>query len=120
MRKIVRRMTLYRCAVCKTDYRSKAMAKECESYPVECRKFRRGTRVRALESRRCVCSRKYIADGIVLEVLGPTRADEEYSKKWLNSEGSDAHVFVYIVEFVTPCCKRKNSAVYYGAELKPL
>ncbi|MDP1718873.1 MAG: hypothetical protein Q8L24_00390 [bacterium] len=120
MKKIVRRETRFRCDVCKTEYDNKKDAKLCESRLVEMPMFRKGDAVRAIEGRRCVCSKTYLVRGMVTRVIGPVLMDEEYSKKWLNGWMLGRHVFEFGVSFTTPCCEEKTSAIYYGLELKSL
>lgn len=122
MKKIVkeipaRTLVTYQCEVCKTKYRSKQKAKECEERILEREMFKIGDNVYPIEKRECD-GHPYRPRTKIIEISAPKVPDYEYEVKWLGSKRLDWHVREYIVEFCCPHCKEKYSALYYAPELR--
>ncbi len=108
---------VYQCEVCKSWYQGKKQALTCEKMPVEEKKHKLGSRVKAIEQHECNCGRKYLPEGKIVRVLGPEPFDYEYETKWLRGRGVDTHVFVYEVNFSCPKCHDKKSKHFYYPEI---
>ena len=122
MRKIVKKTALWRCPVCKTDYRNRSDARACEGMSTEKPNFKVGDTVTNRESR--ICSHvhrntSYRFQGKVVMIFGPEPPDEEYWNKWMGGD-PHMHVFSYIVAYTCPRCGKKKRAAYFGPELDPV
>jgi len=110
--------TSYQCAKCKTKYRSKARALQCELLITEEKAFKVGDRVRWCEELHCsAVNKNYWMDGKVQKILGPALPDFEYNAKWLGGKLFDKHIFMYEVSWKCPHCKLSCSGRYYSLEL---
>ncbi|PIR69308.1 MAG: hypothetical protein COU47_04420 [Candidatus Niyogibacteria bacterium CG10_big_fil_rev_8_21_14_0_10_46_36] len=126
VKRIVKKITLWECPICKTRYKTETKAKCCAQKPVEKQSFAVGDTVRCKETRECSYTSKkgkhrmYTYTGQVVKIHGPEPADEEYEKKWLgwNSKRLNSHVFSYIIEFQCPVCGKKKSDIRYAPELE--
>ena len=125
MKKIVKKTTLWRSSVCGTDYQNKSVAKECESKPIEQKKFKVGDRVISMEPRVCLSAseerkfKEYKPKGRINKIFGPLLPDEDY---WNKRFGGlpDRHVFLYKVTYKCPKCGKEKEAAYFEAELKKI
>lgn len=122
-RKIQRRIPAhvsvsYQCEKCERKYRTPTKAQECESQPVEPKKFKVGDRVSWREAKECgQAGRNYFINAIVTKVIGPTLPDEEYNIKWLQGHLAGKHVYEYLLNWNCPYCTTEHAGVYYGIEL---
>jgi len=122
MKKITRKVSVFRCETCKTDYKTMRQAIRCEGYPLERKKFKRGDWVRGKEQHVCdhkVKDREFLPIGKVVSVIGPELMDYEYSVKWLGSKLLNSHVFVYEVAYKCICGKDQRHR-FYSLELSLL
>ena len=123
MRTVIRKIpakttTSYQCSRCRTKYRSKAKALQCEAQITEEKVFKIGERVTWREPRHCQSyDKSYKLDGKVRKILGPTLPDEEYNFKWLGGRFSGKHIFMYEVSWRCPHCKEIQDGRYYSLEL---
>ena len=124
MKKIVKKITLYQCPICKTKYSNASDAKKCEARILEEKKFKIGDPVTNIEPRQCWNrdKRQYKFKGTIVQILGPLLPGEEYENKWLggNSERLNSHVWQYEVEYICPRCQEKEMHRYYAPEIKKL
>lgn len=122
MRKIVRKIIVFQCGVCKTEYKTIREAMRCENQPLEEKQFKLGDRVKGHEQHTCDHRRKeknFLPNGRVIEINGPVLMDEEYSNKWLGGKLLHCHVYEYLVEYECPCGKVRQHK-FYSPELKLL
>lgn len=122
MKKIVKKITLWKCPVCKTYYKNKSVAEECKSKPVEQQKFKIGDRVTSIEPRVCLSIgefKNYRFKGRINKIFGPLPVDEDY---WNKRFGGlpDKHVFLYEVTYKCPKCREKKEAIYFAPELEKI
>ena len=122
MKKITKKVTVFRCEKCKTDYETAREAIKCEGYPTENRVFKKGDWVKGKEQLTCdyeAKDRGFLPIGKVVKVVGPEPMDYEYSVKWLRGELLNSHVFVY--EVVYKCiCGQERRHIFYSPELSLL
>lgn len=127
-RKVPARVSVtYQCITCKTTYRSKHKAQECEKRVLEIKRFVVGETVRNIELRTCcsnliVKNRNYHFEGTVINIVGPMPSDYEYECKWLGGKPDriNGHVYQYEVKYVCPVCNQLKTALYHALELKSL
>lgn len=122
MKKITKTTTRYFCEVCNTKYRKESEAKACEARVIESSIFKIGDIVTNIEPRICSLSSPetpYSFEGKIIEIQGPQPADFDYEVRWLggNTKRLNSHVFLCIVEYSCPVCKRTKSAAYYVPEI---
>lgn len=123
MEKLVKKVVLYRCSVCKSDYTNKRDAQKCESRILEKKAFAIGDMVSNIEPRTCSTRNKnYVFRGRIVRIFGPTASDYEYECKWLGAIAKrvNGHVFEYQVKFKCPHCKETREERYFAPELKKL
>ena len=109
----------YVCKRCKTRYRNKKRALECDAKPIEEKLFHIGDLVKWREQYHCDrYNKNYFPKGRVARILGPMLPDEEYNIKWLQSRLSGKHVFQYEVKWICPYCNDPKSNLFYSPELK--
>ncbi|MFH1193768.1 MAG: hypothetical protein V1661_02130 [bacterium] len=120
MRKITRKITLYQCSICKTNYPKADEAERCEHMPVEEPAFEIGDKVANIEPLHCQNGPKYTFRGKIIKISKPRPPDEEYEIKWLGGkkERLYSHVREYKVQYICPKCGRMKTRKYYAPELK--
>jgi hypothetical protein len=123
MKKIVKRVVVYKCGICRTEYDKASDAKKCEKRVLEVIAFTKGNSVSNIQPRTCnIHGKHYIFKGKVVKIVGPMASDYEYETKWLGSisERVNGHVFHYQVKFKCPHCKEVREERYFTPELKKL
>ena len=117
-----RQKVLYQCEHCKTNYKRRQRAMDCEAEPVEDIVFKVGDRVTWTEKRGCTHAygQDYCIDGLVVAVCGLQLPDEEYNNKWFGGRLAGKHVHMYQVNWECPYCLLKYSRRFYSLELKKL
>lgn len=123
MKKITRKVTLWRCAICKIDYKRKSDAEKCERKPIEKREFKIGDRVtNCMEPRLCPGKGTYRFKGRIIRIFGPQPPDEDYENRWLGGKRDrlDSHVFLYEVRFKCPKCGEIREESYFAPELEKI
>jgi hypothetical protein len=122
MRKIVKKVVLYRCSVCSTDYTNKRDAEKCELRTLEKKTLSIGDRVTNIEPRSCSMGhyKPYVFKGRIVKIVGPMASDYEYEVKWLGGKRINSHVFHFQVKFKCPHCKETREERYFAPELKKL
>ena len=120
MRRVVRKTVVYICGVCRTEYGTAKQAKNCETRPLENKKFKLGDFVGGREKHTCDRRSKnndFFPKGRIIKIVGPQLVDKEYSAKWLGGELRGSHVFMYEVEYKCPCGAIRSHR-FYSPELK--
>lgn len=121
MEKIVKRVTTFKCGICRTEYDKANDAKKCEKRVLEVRAFAKGDRVSNITPRTCIIhSKNYIFMGVVVRVVGPMASNYEEEVKWLGAipERVNGHAFHYQVKFTCPHCKEIREERYFAPGLK--
>jgi hypothetical protein len=114
MRKIVKQVVVYRCKICRTDYKTIRGAMKCEALPVEPKKFKIGDEVKSRGLHVCDKARKekyFLPKGRVVKITGPALIGWEYS--WLGREFLNQHVYQYVVEYKCPCGEIREDEFYF-------
>lgn len=118
MKQIVRRVLAhttrsFQCEVCGTKYSTKKQALKCENRTKENKIFKKGDVVRGLEYYLCDHGKKeskFLPEGRVAVVIGPTLPEYEYEIKWLGgkAERINGHIYLYDVTFKCLCGKVRS------------
>jgi hypothetical protein len=117
MRKIVKKIVVYRCETCRTDYDRRSDALKCERSGVEKRAYRKGDLVRTRAQ--CPCGQRFAIVGFILKVTGPYAAGPESLLKARGLKPGTGHLYLYQVEACRcPKCKSWVSASYPAAHLE--
>ena len=126
MKKIVRRVAAhtvrsFQCEICGHGYPTKSQALKCEARVKERRKFRKGDLVKGHELYVCVDGKKknkFLPEGRITIVIGPTLPEYEYEVKWLGARPERLNGHIYLYEVTFEClCGRTRSNVFRTPEL---
>ena len=109
MKKITKKVIMFQCDICRTEYDKVSDAQECEKKAIEIKKFTKGDQVSNIVARICKkTSKSYTFKGVIVKIIGPMASDYY------------GHLFQYQVKFKCPQCKEISEARYFAPELKKI
>jgi Zn finger protein HypA/HybF involved in hydrogenase expression len=124
IRKIIIR---YQCKKCKSKYRTKKEAEDCERMAVEKQVFKVGDKVTAtMEQFKCAwCAKVFFPTGKITKAFVAKNKDytEEYVNKWLRNTLAQellgkVHLRRYVMKYKCPKCGDAKNNLFYTAELR--
>jgi hypothetical protein len=118
MRRVTKKVTFYKCEVCRTEYKTIREAMRCEGSLLEEKKFKVDDLVKAKRKHHCDRSdREFVPTGRVVKITGPVPVDHDFSVRILSNKLLNQHAFQYIVS--GKCiCGEKMEYQFYSPEIK--
>lgn len=115
--------TAYQCAKCKTKYRSKIKALECEELPVENKYFEIGEKIILIGWWSCMKrlknSKKHEIRSFIEKINGPFIFDSEI-RRLAFGKLDGKHMFEYDVWWYCKNCRCRHYYCAYSFELKKI
>lgn len=100
----------YKCAGCKTKYKTFEEALACEQLPIEKKDFNKGDVVKCRHKWQCNrCNKFYPAIGKVVKVIGPEPYNPEYEVGVVGENRSVTHIYYYHVIAPCPKCDKERN-----------